>query len=99
LLTNAVTYSPPETRVRATCRGTPDAVILEVHNLGEAIPADAMPGLFEPFKRGRERHGAQRSIGLGLYIVKHLSEAHGGRVEVESQPGQGTTFRVILPRA
>jgi signal transduction histidine kinase len=58
-----------------------------------------MPGLFQPFKRGRDRgRDSQRSIGLGLYIVRHLVEAHGGSIEIESRVGFGTSFRVHLPR-
>jgi signal transduction histidine kinase len=99
LLTNALSYSPAGAPVLVRVHGEDDMVILDVHNEGPPIPADVLPVLFQPFKRGRDhQEAAQRSVGLGLYIVKHLVEAHGGRVEVESQPASGTRFRVHLPR-
>jgi signal transduction histidine kinase len=69
-----------------------------VHNEGPVIAAHLVPGLFEPLQRAGERDRASRSVGLGLYIVKHLVEAHGGRVSVLSEDGQGTTFEALLPR-
>jgi PAS domain S-box-containing protein len=99
LLTNALSYSPAGAPVLVRIQGEDDMVILDIHNEGPPIPADVLPVLFQPFKRGRDhQEAAQRSVGLGLYIVKHLVEAHGGRVEVESGPAAGTRFRVHLPR-
>jgi signal transduction histidine kinase len=101
LVTNALSYSPPDTPVTVQTRpnSQPGWLVLEVHNLGDPIPPDVMPGLFQPFKRGRDRgRDSQRSIGLGLYIVRHLVEAHGGSIEIESRVGFGTSFRVHLPR-
>jgi PAS domain S-box-containing protein len=101
LVTNALSYSPPETpvEVRTLPNTQPDWLVLEVHNLGDPIPPEVIPGLFQPFKRGRAHSpDAQRSIGLGLYIVRHLVDAHGGTIEVESRADYGTCFRVHLPR-
>jgi signal transduction histidine kinase len=75
-----------------------DAMVLEVHNHGPAIAPDVAPILFEPLRRGKGAGGNHRSIGLGLYIVKQIALAHGGSVDVESQPGTGTSFRVRIPR-
>ncbi len=106
LVTNALSYSPPDTPVMVQTRPREaganregDWLVLEVHNQGAPIPPEIIPGLFQPFKRGRD-HGrdSQRSIGLGLYIVRQLVEAHGGTVEIESRAGYGTSFRVHLPR-
>jgi sigma-B regulation protein RsbU (phosphoserine phosphatase) len=97
LVTNALAYSPAGTPVTVRTVGDPRNMVLEVHNLGPAIPADIVPTLFEPFRRGKGGGGNHRSIGLGLYIVKQIAVAHGGAVEVESQPDAGTTFRIRLP--
>jgi len=73
---------------------------LEVEDTGIGIPEAALPRIFERFYRvdkGRARD--EGGTGLGLAIVKHVAQAHGGRVEVASEPGRGSRFRVLLPRA
>ena len=98
LAINAVTYSPPGTRVMGRSRGLADRVVIEVHNLGAAIPAAVLPTLFTPFQRRERRQDPDRSIGLGLFIVKEIVVAHGGAVHVRSTPADGTRFTVELPR-
>jgi PAS domain S-box-containing protein len=99
LVTNALKYSPQDTPVRVELRTESDSVELAVHNEGPPIPPDVLPRLFEPLQRGTPQvDRASRSIGLGLYIVKHLVEAHGGTVAAHSEQGLGTTFTVRLPR-
>ncbi len=100
LLGNALQYSPPDTAVRVASRGLEDGVVLEVHNAGTPIPLEQQPRLFEPLERGAERPEDRggRSIGLGLYIVRSIVQAHGGSVEVRSTDADGTTFTVRLPR-
>ena len=100
LLGNALQYSPPDTTVRVASRGLEDAVVLEVHNQGAPIPPEQQPRIFEPLERGAERPEDRggRSIGLGLYIVRNIAQAHGGTVEVRSSAAEGTTFTVRLPR-
>jgi signal transduction histidine kinase len=100
LIVNAVHYSPTETEVRVTTSGEPDgAVRIVVHNAGNPIPPERLSQIFEPMKRGTSElpHNA-RTVGLGLYIVKHIVEAHRGEVSVESTAEAGTTFTVRLPR-
>jgi two-component system cell cycle sensor histidine kinase/response regulator CckA len=70
-------------------------VMLEVRDFGEGIDPAVLSRIFEPFFTTKARH---EGSGLGLAIVKHVVELAGGRVEVESTPGQGATFRVLLPR-
>ena len=72
--------------------------MLKVHNDGQPIPAAVLPHVFDPFRRGEE-HGVRDSLGLGLYIVRQIVAAHGGRVEVRSDHETGTTFVVHLPFA
>jgi two-component system CheB/CheR fusion protein len=82
--------------VRVLCKADPVAV--EVHNQGH-IPDEIRPFLFSPFTAGGKRRGRSGGLGLGLFIAKAIAEAHGGDVQAESSPAQGTTFRFILPRA
>jgi PAS domain S-box-containing protein len=100
LVTNALKYSPPESPVRVEARGVDGWVSLAVHNRGPPIPPDKWPQLFKPLQRARgEVDLAGRSVGLGLYIVDHITRAHGGRVEMRSTEADGTTFTVWLPRS
>ncbi|WP_224247826.1 hybrid sensor histidine kinase/response regulator [Hyalangium gracile] len=100
LMGNALQYSPPNTPVKVTTRGEVDAVVLEVHNSGDPIEPDVLPRIFEPMERGSHLQAvrAGRSIGLGLFIVRHIVLAHGGRVSARSLADEGTTFTVLLPR-
>ncbi|RYE83881.1 MAG: PAS domain-containing sensor histidine kinase, partial [Myxococcales bacterium] len=93
LLTNALKYSPDGSpvRVRTVADGT--WLWLSIHNEGAPIVESKLTSIFEPMQRATadiDRRG--RSVGLGLYIVKHIVEAHQGTVEVSSRPGEGTTF-------
>ncbi|MBF5045264.1 PAS domain S-box protein [Aggregicoccus sp. 17bor-14] len=99
LVTNALKYSPEATPVQVHTRGEEGHVLLEVHNAGAPIAPELLPRIFEPLQRATAELDRQgRSVGLGLYIVKQLVEAHGGRVGVRSTAEEGTTFTVRLPR-
>jgi signal transduction histidine kinase len=96
---NALDYSPQDTPVDFSLHGEGDTVRLEVHNEGPPIPSELLPDIFEPFRRAVEGDGQPTpGLGLGLYIVQQIAQAHGGTVEVCSRAGEGTTFRVRLPR-
>lgn len=100
LMCNALAYSPPDTSVRVEVRGGSGDPVLTIHNQGEPIPLELRSRLFEPMQRGSSsKDTSSRSIGLGLFIVKHVVMAHGGHVEVESSKEAGTTFLVRMPRA
>lgn len=96
LLSNAIKYSPAGGEIRFGI--APDGAFsrLEVSDHGIGIPAAELPHLFEAFHRA-SNVGAIHGTGLGLAIVKSSVELHGGRIEVRSEPGQGTRFLVWLP--
>ncbi len=94
LLQNAVDNTTSVDRITIGAAADPRGVRLWVADTGRGIPAEAVPHLFERFFRVGENGGA----GLGLAIVDALARAHGGRVEVQSRIGQGSTFQVFLPR-
>ena len=71
--------------------------MLEVADEGIGIPAEAQARLFEPFYRAGNVGPTASGFGLGLYIVHEIVQRHGGRVEVDSSEGHGTTVRVVLP--
>jgi signal transduction histidine kinase len=76
---NSLDYSPEETPVDFRLHDESETVRLEVHNLGAPIPADQLPHLFEPFRRGTlDERPSSRGLGLGLYIVQQIVRAHGG---------------------
>ncbi|CAM4303956.1 PAS domain S-box protein [Corallococcus sp. ZKHCc1 1396] len=100
LVNNALAYGDAHCPVRVRLRGQTGTVTLAVHNQGRPIPQDLMPHLFEPLKRAEAREGnrAAHGLGLGLFIVKHIVDAHAGRLRVRSNAQDGTTFLVHLPR-
>ena len=99
LLTNALKYGTPGEVVDVFTTGDGDTVTLGVHNQGEPIPSERQASIFQPMQRGVEGVDKEgRSVGLGLFIVRAIVEAHGGTIELTSQEAEGTTFRVVLPR-
>jgi PAS domain S-box-containing protein len=99
IIGNAFQHSPEDGSVSVVTRGSDDEVVIEVRNDGDPIPPEHLPRLFEPFERGAgARSSSERSLGLGLFISKQIVLAHGGRIDVRSTAGEGTTFTVTLPR-
>lgn len=100
LLGNAIKYTPDGGQVEVALRSELGQVSMAVSDTGIGIPAEDLPQLFEEFFRARNAKRAGISgTGLGLSIVKELVERFGGQVDVESSPGQGSTFTVTLPAA
>lgn len=97
LLSNALKYAPADTRVTLAGRAEPDSFVIAVGDRGPGIPADQLPHIFDRFYRAPAT-AEKPGLGLGLHVARLLTEAHGGRIEVESTAGQGSTFRVILPQ-
>ncbi|RKG99768.1 PAS domain S-box protein [Corallococcus sp. CA053C] len=99
LITNALKYSAEDTPIEVETLGEDDAVTLSVHNQGPPISPERLDSLFQPLQRGTaEIDRAGRSVGLGLYIVRSIVEAHGGSIRVQSTAEEGTTFTVRLAR-
>jgi signal transduction histidine kinase len=101
LLSNAVKYSPRGGRVAVAAGRAPDhpaRLELSVEDEGVGIAADDLARIFDRYVRIPDPETASaRGLGLGLCLVRALAEAHGGSVEVESAPGRGSRFRVLLP--
>lgn len=92
LLNNALKATAPGGSVTVAAAAAPDGTLISVADTGRGIAPDDLPHIFERFYRGNEG-----GLGLGLAIVRELVDAHGGRVEVRSEPGRGSTFTVFLP--
>jgi two-component system phosphate regulon sensor histidine kinase PhoR len=100
LVDNAAKYSGAGSAVTVVCRETERGVSVAVRDSGPGIPREHLPRLFERFYRVDK--GRSRSLGgtgLGLAIVKHIVQAHRGEITVESEPGAGSTFTILLPKA
>jgi len=103
LVGNALLYGDPDRpiTVEAVEAGDGATIHVDVHNHGAPIPEELQADLFNPFRRAtftEETRKGGEGLGLGLYISRELVAAHGGTIDVRSAPGQGTTFRVALPR-
>ena len=96
LLTNAIQYNQEGGEVRLMAQSQKGMTMLAVSNTGRGISAEDLPHLFERFYRA-DPSRTSGNTGLGLAISKAIVEAHGGTIEVASQPGTGTTFTVALP--
>lgn len=98
LLTNAIQAHPARGEVRITTQADNGSALLTVSDTGEGIPAEDLPHIFERFYRvDKSRSRAQGRTGLGLAISKAIVDAHGGGLEVISQPGVGSRFQLRLP--
>jgi PAS domain S-box-containing protein len=98
LLANACKYAPAGTTITARCEARDGAALVSVHDEGPGVPPELQERIFERFYQIEARAGRSfGGLGLGLYISRELLVAHGGRIWVESQPGQGSTFFFCLP--
>lgn len=96
LFDNALKYTPPGGQVRLACRRRGSTAVFEVADTGVGIPAEELPRIFDEFYRVRQAP-ASEGAGLGLAIVRRLVLAMGGRIDVVSRSGAGSTFSVELP--
>lgn len=96
LLTNALKFSPSGSRIDVRVALCANDAMIEVTDRGIGMTRDEMRDLFSPFRR--RAPDVAPGLGIGLSVVRRIVEAHGGRIEVESEPSVGSTFRVTLPR-
>ncbi len=107
LLANAIKFTPDGGTIRIGAHAEPDWVRVHIRDEGVGVPPADQQYLFEPFFTSFDtlRHSSgeyqyrKRGIGLGLWLVKTFVELHGGRVDVNSTPGEGSTFSLLLPRS
>ncbi len=96
LLHNAVKFTPAGGSIHASAAFAGGAVTVSVSDTGTGIDSDELLRVFERFYKADRSRGS-RGTGLGLAVVKHTVEAHGGTVSVESTPGRGSTFAFSIP--
>ncbi len=97
LLVNAVKFSPPKGRVVVETLPDGDFLRIQVTDDGVGVSPDDAMHIFELFGQGVRERGSERGLGIGLHLVKRITELHGGHVGVNSRPGAGSTFWVRLP--
>jgi signal transduction histidine kinase len=98
LVSNALKYAPGDTEVVLAGAPVEGQVRISVADHGPGIPPAEADRVFERFYRSASAT-RKEGLGLGLYITRLMVEAHGGRIELESAPGRGATFHVLLPAA
>jgi signal transduction histidine kinase len=99
LMDNAVKYSPQGSKIEVFARRSGRDVLVGVRDQGQGISEEHLTAIFQPFRRGEAgEHGSVKGMGLGLYIVNRLAEAMGGRIEVRSEHGRGSTFIARIPQ-
>ncbi len=98
LLDNAVAYTPPGGRVTVTCRANEKHVIITIEDTGIGIAPSHLPHIFDRFYRVDQARTGGKGTGLGLAIARWIAEKHDGKITVESEPGKGSVFTIILPR-
>jgi signal transduction histidine kinase len=97
LVGNAIKYSPRGGDISLKLEKSETEIVFEVSDPGIGIPKEELPHIFEPFRRTKTSRKDVPGTGLGLHVSRRIVEAHQGRIEVESEVGKGSTFRVYLP--
>jgi len=100
LLSNARKYAPKGSPITITLQPSADEVTISVCDMGVGIAEELLPHIFEQFYRGpgaKVQAGIRPGVGLGLYLSQYIVERHGGRIEVQSSPGKGSVFSIVLP--
>jgi signal transduction histidine kinase len=98
LVGNAVRHGEPRSPIELRIEGAETEVVIEVANRGEPIAPAMLPFIFDAFRQGRKARSGTHGLGLGLFIAQQIVRSHSGSIAVTSAEGEGTTFRVCLPR-
>jgi two-component system phosphate regulon sensor histidine kinase PhoR len=98
LVANSIKYSASRKYLKVTQGITGDFVFCRVEDRGVGISAEALPRLFEKFYRDPTQSDRVKGVGLGLPLVKHIMDAHGGRIDVRSTPDKGSVFTLLFPK-
>ncbi len=98
LLSNAIKYTVKDGTVSVTAGANDEQAWIKISDSGPGIVIAEQQQVFEPFYRSKQQRRFPQGLGLGLTIARDQVEAHGGRLEMESRPGEGSTFTVIMPR-
>ena len=96
LIDNAIKYTPPKGKIAVLAQREKEGIILSVEDTGVGISAEEIPHIWNRLHRG-DKSRSQPGLGLGLSLVKAIVNAHKGRTDVQSTPGEGSIFRVTLP--
>ncbi len=99
LLGNAIKYNRRGGRVEVSAVRLDGLLVITVADTGVGIAAEDLPSIFQPFQRGAQAGSTIEGVGIGLAVTQALAELMGGRIEVQSTPGVGSTFRVVLQPA
>ena len=97
LVSNAFRYTPQGGEVVLSAQKEGGAVHFKVHDTGKGISEEDLPKIFDRFYRGDKARQQTGESGLGLAIARSIVEAHGGKILAQSEPGNGSTFTIILP--
>jgi signal transduction histidine kinase len=99
LVGNAFRYTPQNGEIVLAAKADDQAIHLQVRDNGSGIAPEDLPNIFDRFYRGDKARQQNGESGLGLAIARSIVEAHGGTIAVQSAPGEGATFTIILPAA
>jgi signal transduction histidine kinase len=98
LISNSIRFSLPQTRIEVRIYCSQGDAVIAVKDEGVGIPMEKQAALFDPFEGERKNKASgEKSAGLGLFIARKIVDEHGGRIWLESEVGEGSTFFIALP--
>jgi signal transduction histidine kinase len=97
LLSNAIKFTPTGGKVTTTVKFIDEQLIVQVADTGPGVPIEEHEKIFQPFYRGAHGRRIVQGMGLGLSIAQDIATAHGGEIELQSAPGDGSRFTLRVP--